>query len=158
MRKISAYFGATILICLLGCTREHGTPTNLPYLFVDHTGKEYRGFYTQYEMPEAITDESKSGSLLISYENGQKWLEGTFADGKLDGTVKMWRQDGTLFIEEHYDHGVRNGKLIWWYPSGQKEKEVDWVNGKKNGLWIEWDENGNETSRRLFKDDRRVEK
>jgi len=138
---------------LAGCTKQDGVSTRRPYVFTDISGHEYRGHYVQPQMPELV---GKSGQLVVSYENGQKWMEGCCTNGQLDGPVRMWRKDGTLFIEENYRRGRNDGKLTWWHANGKKQMEVDWVAGKKNGWWLEWDENGNEVVRRQFKDDRSV--
>ncbi len=140
--------------CLVGCAPKHGVPTHRPYVFTDISGQEYRGYYVESQMPEPMV--GKSGRLVVSYENGQKWIDGSCTNGRFGGLVRMWHEDGTLFVEENYGSGNRDGKLTWWHSNGQKQIEIDWVAGKKNGLWLEWDTNGTETVRRRFKDDREV--
>ena len=144
-----------LLACgLAGCTQKDGISTRRPYVFTDTSGREYRGYYVQPQMPQPVV--GKSGRLVVSYENGPKWVEGRYSNGLHDGLVTMWRDDGTLFTEEHYSCGKKDGKLTWWHPNGKRQMQVDWVLGKKDGLWLEWDTNGNETIRRRFKDDREV--
>jgi len=105
-------------------------------------------------MPDPVI--GKSGRLVVSYENGQKWIEGGCANGQFEGPVRMWREDGTLFSEENYKCGKMDGKLTWWFANGKRQMEVDCIGGKRNGFWVEWDETGREKSRRQFIDDREV--
>ena len=139
---------------LTGCIAQDGISTRRPYVFTDNSGRECRGYYVQPQMPVSMV--GKTGQLVVLYENGRKWIEGRCVNGQFDGLVRMWREDGTLFVEDNYCDGKQHGKSIWWYAKGTKQMEVDWVDGKKNGLWLEWDENGNETGRRMVKDDREV--
>ena len=64
------------------------------------------------------TDIPYSGKWTWWYDNGQKWSEGTFKDGKEDGLVAEL------------------------YRNGQKNREGTY----KDGKWISkcWDEDGNE--------------
>ena len=42
------------------------------------------------------------------FENGQKWGEGNYKDGKKDGFWTEWFENGENIFEENY----RNGRLI----------------------------------------------
>ena len=139
---------------LVGCAPKHSTSTHRPYVFTDISGHEYHGYYVENHMPEPMV--GKSGRLVVSYENGQKWIDGSCSNGQFDGLVRMWHEDGTLFVQENYSSGKKDGKLIWWHSNGQKQMEIDWASGKKNGLWLEWDTNGNEIVRRQFNDDKEL--
>ena len=60
-----------------------------------------------------------TGLMVAKHENGQKWMEGTFKDGKPEGL------------------GTR------WHKNGQKEAEATFKDGKKVSE-TKWDEEGNE--------------
>ena len=47
------------------------------------------------------------GLLQAWYENGQKWEEYSYVDGKMHGLYQQWNMDGTKIKEETYVYGVR---------------------------------------------------
>ena len=59
-----------------------------------------------------------TGKNLCKYENGQKYSEANFKDGKADG------------------------KLIWWYENGQQRGEGNYKDDKLHGKFSLWNENG----------------
>jgi hypothetical protein len=117
-----------ICLTVTSCTQK-SIPTERPYVFVDNSGNEYRGFYSQPEMPGSVI--GKSGILTVSYENGNNWIEGNLINGQFHGTVRMWRPDGTLFSQEEYASGTKHGRVVWYNPDGTVDFEGEWVNGKK---------------------------
>ena len=79
------------------------------------------------------SDTPYTGKATSLYENGQKWSEANFKDGKLDGLA------------------------VGWHENGQKESEVNFKDGKFHGLWTEWHKNGQKKSERNYKDGKEVE-
>ena len=77
--------------------------------------------------------EHNDGLSTIWYENGQKWMEGNYKDGKDDG---LWTR---------------------WYENGQKKGEGRMKDGKLDGLQIFYNEDGTELYRTTYKDGKKVE-
>ncbi len=117
-----------ILVVTAGCS-EKSIPTNRPYVFVEDSGNEIRGLYSQPEMPSPVL--GKSGVITVFYEDGTKWIEGSLINGQFNGMLTMWRPDGTMFIQETYAFGIKNGQCIWYNPDGTVDFTVDWLDGKK---------------------------
>lgn len=158
MKKlINNFFVFVFLLLLVGCAKSN---TGIRYVFVDETGKEHNGWCElapntgRVQLPQVLLHHS--GVLTIYNSNGHKWIEGEYDHAKPDGYIKMWAHDGHLFVEDNYKNGLRHGKSIWRHTNEVKEMEVDYINGERDGLWIEWDEDGNETSRRLFKNNKLI--
>ena len=111
--------------------------------------KEDNEFITSLAKPEGVnveeletregiyylvgSDTPYTGKATSLYENGQKWSEANFKDGKLDGLA------------------------VGWHENGQKESEVNFKDGKFHGLWTEWHKNGQKKSERNYKDGKEVE-
>ena len=78
--------------------------------------------------------EERAGTLLRwFYENGAVKAERSFADGVLNGAVKMYGADGRIFREFNYKKGVKNGAAREYYPDGQLSKEAEYIGGKIYG-------------------------
>ena len=49
----------------------------------------------------------------------EKWYEGNYKDGKVDGLYTFWYKNGQKSYEESYKDGLRDGKFTGWYESGE---------------------------------------
>ena len=88
-------------------------------LFIAGCGREYQDSEGN---PVTIED----GLHTEYYENGQKFWEGTFKDGKEDGV------------------------FTGWYENGQIKWEGTYKDGKPDGVVIRYNEDGTERERRTF--------
>lgn len=80
-----------------------------------------------YKKPPII---HPNGVYTSKYKNGNKELEATYLDSKLQGLRKVWYPDGQLLATEHYHNGLQDGKSEWFYPSGQLFREEYFKEGK----------------------------
>jgi len=71
---------------------------------------------------EEIQDEAKRCRFCLEfipykettyYENGQKWLESTYKDGKEDGLWTTWYENGQKMGEETFKDGVVISEKCW---------------------------------------------
>ena len=62
-------------------------------------------------------------SFLKTYDTGEKWYEGSFKDGKVDGSYTFWYKNGQKSHEENYKDGLRDGKFTGWYESAKISSE-----------------------------------
>ena len=89
------------------------------------------------------SDKPYSGESVLYYESGQKMVEGTWKDGKLDGLLTEWYENGQKSGEGTLKDGKEDGLWTWWRENGQKH----YAGTFKDGELIEstlWDEDGNE--------------
>ena len=90
------------------------------------------------------------------YENGQKWFEETWKDGKPDGKWTYWYGNGQKREEGTYKDDKEDGLFTEWYENGQKIREVTYKNEKKDGLSTYWYENGQKQWEATFKDGEQI--
>jgi len=64
-----------------------------------------------------------SGKVFRLNENGEKKLEGSYKNGKLDGKWTEWHENGIQASEITYKEGEIVGIWISWNDQGQKEWE-----------------------------------
>ena len=114
-----------------------------------------------------------NGLFTSWHENGQKWSEENYKDGKEDGLQLWWYENGQKDGEEKWKDGKRmsaetwkpngekcpetnlkegNGRVVWYYESGQKSVRVYVQDGKLDGLETNWYENGQKQYEINYKD------
>ena len=80
-----------------------------------------------------------SGAVFsLHYSNGEKYQQGTLAEGKRDGVWLEWYENGVKNSELTYKSGKLLSSLTW-KPNGEKSKNGI-ING--NGILKNWHENG----------------
>jgi antitoxin component YwqK of YwqJK toxin-antitoxin module len=105
---------------------------------------------------ENYKDGKLHGRRTDWYENGQKEAEVNYKDGKEDGPYISWHENGQKWREENYKDGKLHGRRTDWYENGQKEAEVNYKDGKVDGLFNSWYENGQNHSEENFKNGKLV--
>ena len=60
-------------------------------------------------------------SIWWTYENGQKWLEGTYKNGKEDGSHTRWFENGQKRSKENYKDGKLVSETCWDEDGNEKE-------------------------------------
>ena len=79
---------------------------------------------------EEIQDEAKRCRFCLEfipykettyYENGQKWLESTYKDGKEDGLWTTWYENGQKWLEGTYKNGVLITAECWDEDGNEKD-------------------------------------
>ncbi len=92
------------------------------------------------------------GNWISWRENGQKFTEGTYKNGKAHGKCIGWRGNGQKLSEGTYKNGKKHGKCIQFDVDGNKFFEGTFKDGKKDGKRTEWWSNGNKRSEGMYKD------
>ena len=88
------------------------------------------------------SDTPYTGKVFVLYENGKKWIESNYKDGKEEGLHVAWYKNGQKFAEGNYKDGKEEGLHVAWYENGQKKAEGNVKDGKPDGLWVRWHKNG----------------
>ena len=84
------------------------------------------------------------------HPNGQKIMECMYVNSGIHGRYQTWYEDGQKYEDCIYVNGKRHGMCHSWYRSGQKYMECTYVNGEKHGQYQRWYENGQKASEYTF--------
>ena len=107
------------------------------------SGRKATEPYTAILIPDSTERHRDSLYMLIMlYENGQKYGEGHYQNGKLHGLWTWWHENGQKAAEGHYQNGEPQGLWTYWHENGQKSEEGHCQDGELHGLWAKWHENG----------------
>ena len=83
-----------------------------------------------------------NGHFIDYYYSGKKQGDGTFLNGKLNDTRRMFYQNGQLGSEKIFKDGVQNGLEKDYYEDGSLQEKGEYVNGKEDGIWESFYPNG----------------
>ena len=103
------------------------------------------------------SDTPYTGKVYSLYENGQKYSEDNYKDGKEDGLQEGWHENGRKWSEENWKDGKEDGLFASWHENGQKRSEGNWKDGNQDGLFVWWHENGQKKLEVNWKDGEEVE-
>lgn len=85
-----------------------------------------------------------TGKCFENFSNGKTVVEGSYKNGKMEGTWTWYYENGLKKRLSNYRNGELHGLSIVWYPNGKKRSELQYERGKNI---IEkqqrWNENGN---------------
>jgi antitoxin component YwqK of YwqJK toxin-antitoxin module len=89
------------------------------------------------------TNEQKASRPFVEvYDNGQPKVKGMLLDGQRDGLWVSFYEDGVRWSEENYSDGKLEGRAINFYPNGLLRFRGQYMNGEKAGLWQFYDQEG----------------
>lgn len=92
-----------------------------------------RGFYELSQLRKLYQHTIptyKNEKHIEFYPNGQKEIEETYSNGKLNGERKIWYPNGQLFNKQYYVNDTLDGKTEWFYHTGQIYDEDFYIKGK----------------------------
>ena len=82
-----------------------------------------------------------TGWVKGMYDNVQVRVLYRYKGGQ--GVFKAkWHDNGQKWQEANYKDGKPHGLWAWWYENGQKMSETNYKDGKEHGLETHWDEEG----------------
>ena len=145
-------------LLLGGCGVEEPVVEVKPVEAISETKPELEGVNSdELEERDGIaylkgSDTPYTGKYFFFHDNWQKFEEGNFKDGKMDGLVVEWYENGQKKAEGNWKDGKQDGPITFWHENGQKWIEGNYKDGKQDGLWVSWHENGKKESERNFKD------
>lgn len=95
----------------------------------------------QFYTPD--TENSYLAKEIFYYQNGQKKVEGYYnAEGRKHGKWVYWREDGKKWSEGYFFEGKDDKLRRTWHENGQKHYQGKYNKGTRVGIWKFWDENG----------------
>jgi antitoxin component YwqK of YwqJK toxin-antitoxin module len=86
------------------------------------------------------------------WKSGRKRGEGSYRDGRKDGTWFEWDDNGILRVAQDYRDGVLHGRRTVWNSDGNRWREFSYVGGQLEGEFSEWHENGELKATGLYRD------
>ena len=89
--------------------------------------------------------EAFTGMTINYFKSGVKESEGTYLNGKKDGSWTYWHEVfGKDIVESkgYYKLGNRIGKWTYWYPNGEKSEVGNFKAQGRVGKWTYYNEDG----------------
>jgi antitoxin component YwqK of YwqJK toxin-antitoxin module len=66
------------------------------------------------------------------WENGiRRWEFRYDAKGKQHGTCQRWHPNGRLFVEERWDHGKKTGAWVYYSEDGRQSARFTWEDDRE---------------------------
>ena len=109
-----------------------------------------------YERDFEGDSETPLTGVVVWLENGQKWSEVTYKDGKQEGSSTVWHENGQKWSEQTFKKGKREGPTSEWHKNGKKQSEQIYKDGKREGLNTWWHDNGQKGAEYTYKDGKKV--
>ncbi len=103
---------------------------------------EVYGNGSLYSLVNLDVDGTQHGLGTWWHENGQKWSEVNWVNGKSDGSETYWHENGQKKSEGNWKDDKKHGLYTEWYDNGQKKSEGNWKDNNLDGLYTEWYFNG----------------
>ncbi|MEL6342884.1 MAG: caspase family protein [Myxococcota bacterium] len=101
--------------------------------------------------PECLSDRLEgTGSVLLTYEDGQKAAMGALYDGQPLGRWLFFDPEGRPFAEGSYRYGIMDGRWTWWHPNGTIRQSGQIAMGARTGIWQEHYDNGGRKSKTRY--------
>jgi antitoxin component YwqK of YwqJK toxin-antitoxin module len=92
------------------------------------------------------------GAYTEWYDEGEKFMEGSYEDGKRVGLWTFYREDGRKAKAGGYKDNLPDGTWTYWAADGSKQREENYRDGRKDGTWTTWYSNGQKQSELHFAD------
>jgi hypothetical protein len=78
-------------------------------------------------------------------------VQGTFNNGKRDGSWILYYKNGQLGTKGVFKNGMSEGSWIYYYKNGQLDSKGDYKNGFQDGYWVRYNKNGQLSSKGNYK-------
>jgi len=143
--KLSLLLLIAITFSLVACSEYDGSEITMYYtdsvpkieVFYKYYGNElYVSKEIRYYPNGRISEEGsytekglKNGLWTYYFENGEKWLEENYSDGKKHGKTTEWYKSGKKMYVANYKYDLPNGKWIIWNEDGQKISTQEYNEG-----------------------------
>jgi antitoxin component YwqK of YwqJK toxin-antitoxin module len=99
-------------------TYKGGEPKKMKYFDIingEKVFKYYREFYPgkKIKVEGPLKNNKRQGHWVYYYENGVKWSEGNYIDGKAVGKFTIRYDDGLLWIHSYFNNGIKTKEIIY---------------------------------------------
>ena len=93
----------------------------------------------------------KDGSWISYYDNGQLLTKRTYKDGKRDGLWAAYHDNGQLWSKGPYKNGKKDGPWVGYHKDAKLRIKGTLNDGKKDGPWVWFYDNGQLRSKGIYK-------
>jgi hypothetical protein len=95
-----------------------------------------------------------TGYWIAWYDNGQKYWEGNYLDGKRNGIQIIFYTNGHKKTRGNYQDDKKTGNWIEWHDNGQKKLEGNYRDDNRTGIWVEWSCDGKNMANSWYGNDK----
>ena len=96
-----------------------------------------------------------TGKHTMYYDNGLKFFEINYVNGKDHGQSISWNEDGQINYKGYSQDGLNHGPSTYWYDNNIICTKGQHYKGKKTGVWCSWHANGHISSKGEYKNNKR---
>ncbi|MBL7003535.1 MAG: toxin-antitoxin system YwqK family antitoxin [Gammaproteobacteria bacterium] len=96
-----------------------------------------------------------TGKLTMYYDDGAKFSESYYKNGKEDGLWVTWDMDGHKCSESNNKDGKSHGIETHWYNNDVISTKGQHHKDKRIGIWRSWHTNGNISHKGEYKNDKK---
>ena len=82
------------------------------------------------------------GSWIRYHDNGQLDYKGDYKNGKSEGSWISYHDNGLLMSKGDYKNGNQEGSWVGYMDDGQLRYKGDFKNGKREGSWVIYEYDG----------------
>lgn len=93
---------------------------------------------------EAFVEGRREGLFTEYHRNGKKAREGRYAADERDGAWTTWYENGNVEETVTFRMGVRDGPFATFWRGGGRKAEGRYCGGAQCGRWRAWGEDGAE--------------
>jgi len=101
------------------------------------------------------SDTPYTGKHTMFYDNGDKFAEINYLNGKEHGQSITWDEDGRIEHKGNLQDGKRHGSEIYWYDKNTLSVKGQHHKGKRVGIWHGWHTSGNKSYEGEYKNNKR---
>lgn len=83
-----------------------------------------------------------NGSYQLRYSDSIIAIDGSFIEGKLDGSVSFYKPNGIIDEKGFWNKGKRDGKQVLYWDDGIISANINYKNGKLDGEIIDYWQDG----------------
>lgn len=81
----------------------------------------------------------KKDKHIDFHENGRKYIEGIFKNGKKVGLWTEWYSSGLIMSEKYHHDGEKTVDVVTWVIKGNLECRCSYKNWELHGIYTKWD-------------------
>jgi antitoxin component YwqK of YwqJK toxin-antitoxin module len=118
-----------LFVTLLNCTSNSQKKENKVPVIPKTETVNYTEFHPngQLKIKGDLVKEIRQGKWISYYDNGKKWSEANYLEGKKNGQSKSFYTNGNLRFLGYYENDKKTDQWFFYNENGRFEKEVDFT-------------------------------
>ena len=82
------------------------------------------------------------GTWVRYWDNGQLMFKGDYKNGEAEGSHERYYDNGQVKAKGDYKNGKEEGPLVSYWDNGQLRSKGDYKDGKQEGYWVGYTKEG----------------